>query len=99
MRIQPMDVQHGHVRIPCVVTPFLIVRSINLYARSAVTFDAMASAADQKEALGIGRAIERDIHRQCLALSAFQWVREGLYGHTHRVSRIEKLGSRRCIVG
>ena len=71
-----MDVQHGHARSFCLVTPLGVMQRKHLYAAAAIAFYTVAGAADDQQVLGVTRSIERHVHRQYLAIAARQWVVE-----------------------
>ena len=86
--IEAVDVQHSQVPGFHVVAPSRVPQRGDLNATAAEALNAMAGAAEDQQAAGIGLTVTCDVHRQVFALAALERVQ-------HRFDR--QSGPGRCL--
>ena len=57
VRVEPMDIQHGHASRFGLGTPLIVMQGKHLHAAAAVAFYAVAGAANDQQLLSIRRAV------------------------------------------
>ncbi|MDT4847275.1 hypothetical protein FQZ97_813250 [compost metagenome] len=101
--VERVDVEHRDPGLACVLAPGLIVGRVDLHPGAAIALGPVAGAADDEQALGVGRAIERQVHGQGLAVATVQGMVVAADGHASRCSPFQKqhpgTGVRRCKSG
>ncbi len=105
VRIQPVDVEHRQPRIPGPRAPRRVVQREHLHPAAAMALHAVAGAAQDEQAVRIGRPVAHHVHRQRLAFAARQWMRMRLHREAGRSRRIEepcaglRIGGRKRVRG
>jgi energy-coupling factor transporter ATP-binding protein EcfA2 len=77
VRVQRVDVEHGHALGAGFFAPLGVVQRKHLHAAAAIAFHAMAGAADDEQAVGVGGAVTHHVHGQGLAVAPFQRDADG----------------------
>ena len=93
IRVQRVDVEHGHALLGSAGAPGRIVQDEYLNAAAAITLDPVAGAADDEQFVGIGRAIQRHIHGQRFAVTPRQRMKVRLDRCTRQRCRRKKFGA------
>ena len=102
VRVERMQVEHGHAGLVRGGAPFGVVQREHLHARAAITLDAVAGAADDEQALReslAGGPVERGVQRQRLALHSRQRVRVRGDAQPRSGRGFEELDARRAVAG
>ena len=97
MWVEGMHIHHRHATLRDRFVPFGTSQRINLHATAAITFNTVASTADQQDMLGIGRAFARHVHGQFFAIATFVGVDVGFNLKTNLCSCCQKLLACLCI--
>lgn len=79
MRVECVDVEHGHALRTGRVSPNGVLQRVDLHTRAAIALDPMASAADDQQAMCIRVAVEHHVHGQSFTVAPSQGVKVGVH--------------------
>ena len=79
MRVKGVHIQYGHALGMGLGPPSSVSQRVHLHAAAAKALHTMASAGDDQQPLGVGRAVQHHVGGQGLAVAARQRVRVGVH--------------------
>ena len=94
-----MNVEHRDLAATRPGQPLGVTRRVHLHAGAAITFDAVAGAADNQQPLGVRRTVKRHVHRQRFAVAPLERMLKAVQRHAGASGGFEKLGPRAGIAG